>query len=443
MTMPHVPQGREYVFRPVNTMRWRRGLRQSDGRRWQGWALAVLPLVLVAVVAWSAGETLAQVWGRPGVRNLLASQLPVILLAAYMAPIAAWALDGRRLVVTATHLRLRHRWAWLDRLLGWRMPLHEVAQSARWVHGAPGRAQVPDRLLQMALELPLPQDTAWRWARPRRLLVPVGWALERDGRADPGPWPQPAVQPTAMQVFLMRPPAWDAAALHDLDERLAQLPLLRVLREQGVRLPRLGDAGDIPARLGAAGQLALDQVPSLRRGMYALAGLGVAGAAVLLMNDRWHFFSTPWPLYLAAGLACAVVCAGLLWPRELAPQTGVAPGSARLQAVAATVFMGALCGALLAWLLSNALLWRMVQRQPVQTMAFALDKSGMGSGPVLLRPVEAGGTPAIEIGTGRWFWREQPEGVRWELPVVRAPWGGLWAYDSAPIVEVMRKKAGR
>lgn len=432
-SMSQAFHGREEVFRPVDAPRWSAGKRQPTGRGIWGWVLVVALLLLTMLV----GALL--LLGDVPLRRVV-PDVGLMLLYACAAIIFGWASESRELVVTSTHLCLRYRWAWASRLLGWSVPLAQV-QEAGWMLGGPGRATAQDPLILMALDLTKqPQSLKHWWIGHRRLLAPAQWAPVRDGRAEPGPWIAPAVQPTAMQVFLMRAPPLDAAATRDLESRLEQLPLVRALRARGVALAKLGQGDGLPTRLSLAGQINLTQVPSLRRGLFALLGLFGLSVAALVLNARWSFFATPWALYLGAALACAALCAWLLWPRGLASQLGVTAAQARQQAGMASVFMGALCGGMLAWLLGNGLLWATAHSQPLRTVTFALDKSRIDPGPILLRPVDAADLPAIEIDTGVSFWRKQPEGAHFQLAAARVPLGGWWMYDNAPITEAMRKQ---
>ncbi len=436
-------QGETLVFRAVDMVRWRQGKAQRAGNPWS-WLVGASLLAIVAinmhlaVPAWKA-----QPWPRAFTDpKFLGLALEILLWCAVGLGlgVAQWVSDRRALVLTDSLLTLRYPWAWLDRQMGWSVPLPVVARRARWVPHRPQRAQVPDLLPAFALELPLADSAPWRALVPRRLLSPAQWAPLRDGVDVSGPWPAPATQPTAWQMFLMRTPPVDAAALRDLDRRMAQLPLVQALQQRGVVLPRLSETQDFPSRLETFGQLDLAQVPALRRGLWALLALLAASVLALLAWERWQFFATPWALYLGAGLAGTVLGAVLLWPREVAHQPGMAQASARQQARAAAAFMALLGGAMAAWLAGAALPWAGAGAwQPPRAMVFTLDKRTLDPGPIVLRPVAGAGVPPIEINTGVSFWRRQADGAQFVLPVARIPGAGWWVYDGQPLIDARRR----
>jgi hypothetical protein len=370
-------------------------------------------------------------WQRMAVRY----EYALVLLAMLVQPAVIWVLNTRELRVSADGLELRYAWRWLDRWLGWRVPLGDLRHARLLL-----MRQGADPLLGVQLVV---DSGAVRMWPPRRLRLSA-WApgAGRSGSAAGqdrlGEWPAPGRPVSRMDAFLMRPPELDDALCADLHARVARLPLGRVLRAHGV------DVSAWPIGQAMPGQLDLARVPEFRGGLVALVLLALAGLAALVGLERWHFFAWPLGLNALLGAAFTALAAVALWPRRAnvakgvqgrAMRQGDMSPAARRESAVAVAFMAVLCGLLAAWLAMCGLLWVASRTQPATPQAFVLDKRHIETGPVVLR-AQAPGVPDIHIDTQAGFWRRQDDGLALTLPVFRlGPW---WMYDGEPLTALRR-----
>ena len=239
-------------FAPINGLRWQQGKAQRSWRFdwWVGVAIhGVLMLACAAVALWflhkmGKNPTPQQLWQRAKEVSL-APQMLLIALAWLLQPVARQAMQTRELRLSAHTLELRYAWPWLNRWLGWQLPLHELNPAPLQVQ----RTRISrDPLSQLTLTHP--------FSRISRALALADWAPLRSGKAVPGRWPAASQLPSRSAVFFSGKP--DAAQLADLQVRALQLPLGQALAERGVPLQVK------PGPLTAGGQLDLARVPELR-----------------------------------------------------------------------------------------------------------------------------------------------------------------------------------
>ena len=444
-------------FAPINGLRWQLGKAQRSWRFdwWVGVAVhLVLMVACMAVALWflhKMGKDLnPQVLWQKARQVDLAPQMLLFALAWLLQPVARQAMQTRELRLSAHTLELRYAWPWLNRWLGWQLPLHELNPAPLQVQ----RTRISrDPLSQLTLMRP--------FSRVGHALTLADWAPLRSGKVVPGTWPAASQLPSHRDVFFSREP--DAAQLADLQARVLQLPLGQALAARGVPLQVR------PGPLTVGGQLDLARVPELRRGMYVLALLAVLALLLMVATQHWHFFRAPIGLFAALALASAAVLAWLLWPKgdlhaltdEPAPEAGRQmrrPGqragrgrapslglaaNARREGHAAALFMAAIGGGLCGWVLLCGLvllLARGPMASSLTTQAFTLDLGHMPMGPIVLK-AQGAGVPDIHTDSRARFWQSQTQGQRYDLPVGRM--GPMWVYDARPLQPAMQAFYGR
>ena len=249
----------------------------------------------------------------------------------------------------------------------------------------------------------------------------LSWGIGQVKQLRPAAWYLPNQPPVgqvkpASSFWLVRWQTPENQAL--LPQQFNQLPLVQALRQRGVVLP------PVTGKRQRAG-LDLMAYPRMKVAVI-LFFMAMLSAIVLFHLMRHHHYFTPPPLlvWVAIGSAAGVGMLAWLWPElpgEVNPATtseAIGFRSTQMLLAALVAVAAGLCAPSLPLAFSSA-------TQLSQDTAFELKHA-----PLRLRATVASGVPDVHPDQALDYWRSQPEGAAFSLPVRPGVAGLWWQFDS-------------
>lgn len=411
---------------------------QRAQRRWLGWLVGVVLVVVLAVSLVMAVATLVSASAQPFPWQMLASRsvaawqradpvrlvfhaLQLLLLLTLVLGLAVHRRRAR-LVLDGQSLRYASGvpvvWRWLD----WHLDLDALRSGAvSWqLTGAPVPAN-PLATLRLT------------WKGGSRLgLSPARWYL-------PGqPEPDDDVRPHSVAGLVL----WNSAKnLPVVQQMFEALPLVRALRDRGVPVP-------VPdgKRLGAAGDRDLMAYPRMKAVVIGFfVSLAIAAGLFHAMRHQHYFVAPPLEAWLAFAACVGLLVLAWLWPEGAQTQENRAtPTAAERAGFRGTQILVAALAAVPAGLCAPSLplAWAWATETP-RTVAFSVVPPVQSPTRVVLQAPQGGDVPPVEPRQAIDYWLSLRSGETVELPVRRGLAGLWWQFDSSVLEGRLEAYYGR